>query len=231
MEITVHIRTGTQVDLDFVSADVGVVFGGMGVLRTVDGGATWKASRSHVHNTGDEAMQVEFKDAFTGWIHGYNDDEFITRDGGVTWTKQYTKYAYRDRYGASIKKPYIRNSFWREGSSVGWRIDNKGGIYFSVDGGARWYASAADSFTLDDLSDVSFESSTTGFAVTSREAESGRPATRVVAGHFVRVTRRSTTRGQPSARARHQGAWRSRFRRGSGLVPVARCCLSHLGQW
>ena len=49
----------------------------------------------------------------------------------------------------------IQDGFWRQGSSVGWRIDDKGGINFSVDSGAHWYAISVDSFTLDDLADVS----------------------------------------------------------------------------
>ena len=159
---------GGLADLDFVSADVGVVVGGPGVFRTVDGGATFKPAKTGVWYPNEDTMRVEFKDTFTGWIHGTDNDEWITTNGGVNWTHQYTKYAYRDRYGASIKKPYIQDGFWREGSSVGWRIDDKGGIYFSVDSGAHWYASSADSFTLDDLADVSFESSTTGFMVSTR---------------------------------------------------------------
>lgn len=153
-------------DIDFTTAQLGVAVGGMGVYRTVDGGATWQKSKTNVYYPEDEGMRVVFRNSLHGWIHGAVDDEWVTTDGGVTWDLQYTRYHYRDRYGASIKKPYIVNGWWPSGSAAGWRTDGSGGIYFSVDGGKRWYSTAVDSYTLDGIVDVSFESTTTGFLVT-----------------------------------------------------------------
>ena len=157
---------GVISDIDFVSADVGVVVGNIGVLRTVDRGQTWTKTGSKIYYLDSDLTKVVFKDALVGWIIT-SPQPWITRDGGVTWTMQYTKNAYRDRYGASMKEPVLMDGHWSPGSSVGWRIAHNGDIFFSADSGKTWYSTAVDSFTNDDLTDITFESATTGFAVTS----------------------------------------------------------------
>ena len=75
-----------------------------GVLRTVDGAETFKPAKGFYGRNAD-ALRVEFKDAFTGWIHGQNDDEWITTDGGVKWTSQDHKVLISRQVWASNKKP------------------------------------------------------------------------------------------------------------------------------
>ncbi len=203
------------------------------MLRTVDGGATWKASQGPTSTTlVTRRCSVEFKDAFTGWIHGYNDDELITRDGGVDLDEAST------RSTRTVTGTGHRSRSRTFGTASGARAPPSGG-------GSTTRAASTSASTAVHVGTRPPQTrsrSTTSATSRSRaapraiwcrprEAGSGRRATRVVAGLCVRVTRLITTGASQSARARYQGAGRSRFRCGYRTrIGQSGSGVSHLSQ-
>src|SRR5436305_997757 len=70
-----------------INASTATVVGNGGtILRTTDGGATWKAQSSGTTQT---LLGVSFTDANTGIAVGGGGTILRTTDGGATWTSQW----------------------------------------------------------------------------------------------------------------------------------------------
>lgn len=102
--------------IDFVSEDVGWIVGDEGtVVRTDDRGKSWRrqpvASRANFRD-------VEFVDARTGWIVGFEPATGVsvvlaTTDGGTTWASQ-----------ATIEGEALEALFFR-GDGTGWAVGDR----------------------------------------------------------------------------------------------------------
>jgi|GEM_PF-1647409 len=142
------LPTGNRLnDVDFVDSEHGWIVGDFGtILRTVDGGRSWKfldhgitfltqSWPNQIHFS-----EVDFFDALNGVVGGYSETvtesdvvawKFILRttDGGETW-----KTTFRYRNGNA--------SFWRDmfflDSKMGWLLIESVGTFRTLDGGYSW---------------------------------------------------------------------------------------------
>jgi Photosynthesis system II assembly factor YCF48 len=77
--------SSTLNSVNFVDAKVGWAVGHWGaILKTIDGGETWKLQRSDV-KVDQPLFSVYFKNAHEGWAVGLWSLLLTTRDGGATW--------------------------------------------------------------------------------------------------------------------------------------------------
>lgn len=77
--------SATLTSVNFVDAKVGWAVGHWGaILKTVDGGDTWKLQRSDV-KVDQPLFSVYFKNEYEGWAVGLWSLLLTTRDGGATW--------------------------------------------------------------------------------------------------------------------------------------------------
>lgn len=104
-------------------------------VRTIDGGATW----THGVVPGGEFLQfrdVHALDANTAWLLSAGTADtariYFTRDGGATWTLQYTN--------PDAKGFYDCFDFWgaRRGLVIGDAVDGAKVVLSTMDGGAHW---------------------------------------------------------------------------------------------
>jgi len=128
--------------LDFVDAQNGWLVGNHGwIVRTRDGGATWRVSSLPIMNSAS-LYGVTFLDEQRGFVVGDNPvweslmDETITAhqisnmyattDGGLTWRAVPTGVDY------TLYDIYFRNA------QEGWAVGGEGSIVRTTDGGATW---------------------------------------------------------------------------------------------
>lgn len=128
--------------VDFVDAQNGWIVGNHGwIVRTSDGGATWRVSALPIMNSAS-LYGVKFLDSQHGFVVGDNPvwealmDETITSDqisnmyettdGGATWRAVPTGVNY------SLYDIHFRNE--REG----WAVGGESSVVRTVDGGATW---------------------------------------------------------------------------------------------
>jgi photosystem II stability/assembly factor-like uncharacterized protein len=99
-----------------------------GLMRTTDGGATWKRVKAGL---GDTVYHVFFSSPSNGWIAG---DSAImhTSDGGAHWRRQPSPAS-----DGSLKDLAFADS--RNGWAVSrtW-VPSSGAVYRTIDGGAHW---------------------------------------------------------------------------------------------
>ena len=118
------------------------------IVRSADGGASWKPQKSPVINS---LCDVFFLNPTTGWIAGRAGTILHTADGGVTWIKQET----------GITSHLFALSFADERN--GWAVGDFGTILHTADGGATWQKQGAGEDKI--YNDVSFADALHGWVV------------------------------------------------------------------
>ncbi len=139
------------------------------ILKTTDGGASW-----NLQNLGDKAQAPEkmtivdgqgglrsvyFKDANSGWAVGGSNEYFrniyTTTDGGVTWNLRYLGLEEYDLFSIAVTP-----------SGKSWAVGGGGSIFYS-ETGVNWVQqfSGTSSFNADNILELQFINSTTGYAV------------------------------------------------------------------
>lgn len=127
-------------DVFFVSADVGWVSGEHAtLLKTIDGGKTWKAQIGGDPNANEKPIRaLRFLDARHGWaISGDGPDRLLRTMDGENWQeigKQPVGSGFVDYAFTSV----------RHGIMLG---GNNGGFYVTNDGGRHWQNTAPCQFT------------------------------------------------------------------------------------
>lgn len=154
-------------EIFFVNKDTGWGVGtnnAATVIRTTDGGATWRPLRSFVSPY--RLQTAFFIDGQTGWVAGENAHISKTANGGLSWTAQLpgTPVPSGSSDGWIQKIHFInRDTGWAVGVHT---------ILRTTNGGTTWTStSAATTHFLD----VFFKKSGTGWAVGVAEAEVAHP--------------------------------------------------------
>jgi photosystem II stability/assembly factor-like uncharacterized protein len=110
--------------LSFVDADTGWLSGEWGtILKTVDGGATWKQQQSGTEVT---LFGIGFSDSMNGVAVGIDSTIVRTEDGGVSWQPVPSPFDERAYYEVAVA------------GQIGWIAGNQGTILVSNDGGRVW---------------------------------------------------------------------------------------------
>ena len=117
-----------------------IVAAGYGrVIRSEDGGATWKTMNAK----GDFYASVGFKDKNKGWLAGFNGSLLQTRDGGITWQNISKRLK-----GSGINS--FRKLVLLDDRIV--LLGNKGKFWYSSDDGQNWtYAALPTQADLYDM--------------------------------------------------------------------------------
>lgn len=93
------------------------------VLRTEDGGASWRRTTAPMHG---ELIHLDFVNDHRGWIVGADGTVLATTDDGETWFIQRSG-TKSDLYHVDFKN-----------ENRGWAVGQKGTILRTVDGGGTW---------------------------------------------------------------------------------------------
>lgn len=144
------IKINEGISIHFADANIGWALGSTGfsayvLLKTTDGGASWK-----VQVSGRNLNFFSFADASNGWLVE-GDSIAVTRDGGETWKLQ--PYGFNN----SLTSIHFLNS------NTGWAVDRLGTILKTTDGGASW-ASEHNGLSYN-LVSLQFVDSLTGWMV------------------------------------------------------------------
>jgi uncharacterized delta-60 repeat protein len=118
------------------------------VLKTSDGGVTWRYQNSGVTEL---LTDVEFSDASNGCAVGSNGTIIRTVDGGDTWLKAET-YTRSD----------LEAVFLTDGQ-LGWAVGEEGALVRTTDRGATWIN--IDRSRTDSFSDIAFVDSQNGWLI------------------------------------------------------------------
>jgi photosystem II stability/assembly factor-like uncharacterized protein len=143
------VAGGTLRGVSFINSASGWAVGDGGlIIRSSDGGVTWRplASGTHVN-----LHDVQFLDSDHGWAVGDNGTIIVTGDGGSTWSPQTTPPS-GNLYGVHFIN-----------TSNGWAVGGGGTILTTQNGGQLW--TSQDSKTTKYLYNVDFVDSTHGWAV------------------------------------------------------------------
>jgi len=99
------------------------------VLRTVDGGNTWTNHTIYPKTIYLEFINAMFfNDAKNGFVVGYKNTIYNTKDGGLTWNKVKTTLD---------SNQHLESVFFSD-SKNGWAVGNPGNIVKTHDGGETW---------------------------------------------------------------------------------------------
>ena len=110
--------------LSFVDEKNGWLCGEWGtILKTEDGGATWKQQSSGVEST---LFGIAMRDAQNGTAVGTDSVILRTEDGGATWKPVTSGFQDRAFYEVAFS------------GANGWLAGNQGLVMQSTDGGASW---------------------------------------------------------------------------------------------
>jgi photosystem II stability/assembly factor-like uncharacterized protein len=110
--------------LSFVDDRTGWLSGEWGtILKTEDGGATWKPQSSGVEST---LFGIGMRDAQSGVAVGMDSVILRTEDGGATWKQLPSGFEDRAFYEVAFS------------GTNGWLVGNQGLVMQSTDGGATW---------------------------------------------------------------------------------------------
>jgi len=125
-----------------------------GILRTDDGGRTWKVL-SQVNYFPSDISAIHFPNRDTGYAFRGYDSMLITHDGGNTWTG----------YDARVLEAPVAIDF--VSPSIGFLGGPGGTLYRSMDGGVTWAYTGPpqNAKYAHDIYSLSFVSEGTGFAV------------------------------------------------------------------
>ena len=126
------------------------------LLRTADGGLTWRAINVEGLDIGAVMVRAIFPDAENGWVFGESGAVFATRDGGDHWTKQ----------TLPTKRLLLGGAFID--STHGWVVGAGATIVDTSNGGATWQNGVVrGDTTLLSFRATSFVSNRIGWAVGS----------------------------------------------------------------
>jgi photosystem II stability/assembly factor-like uncharacterized protein len=145
----IQVSPGTALwDVSMSSGSSATAVGAKGaILRTDDGGYTWRRQESTTYHT---LYGVSFSDAVTGTAVGVDGIVLHTNDGGLNWERQ---------------RPYVISSLFdveQIGSNVAIAVGESGRLIRTIDGGANW--EIIDSGVPDILRCISFVDSDNGWA-------------------------------------------------------------------
>lgn len=116
--------TDNLYDTKFVNAEDGWAVGAFGtIVRTRDGGQTWRPQVSH---TLEHLYGVGFADVLNGWVVGRSGLALHTSDGGDTWEAQ-TTGSQRHLFKVAALDP-----------QHAWAVGDWGTILATHDGGKTW---------------------------------------------------------------------------------------------
>jgi photosystem II stability/assembly factor-like uncharacterized protein len=140
--------------LSWVNSMIGFVGSTTGaILKTVDGGKTWKVLNSVNYSPGN-ITAIDFPNADTGYACR-SDSVLITYDGGNTWQEHGPRLGYT---------PYAIDFV---NSTTGIMAGESGTLLRSNDGGVTWTFTGVSSNAIyaRDLTSLTFVSVDTGFAI------------------------------------------------------------------
>jgi photosystem II stability/assembly factor-like uncharacterized protein len=122
--------------VDFVDLLNGWACGTGTIMRTTDGGRSWKAITSPIASP-DNISGLDFVDLSHGWVVGASGIIYATSDGGASWAAQ-----------TNLSIPYGRLSF--VSATEGWAGENDI-LLHTTDGGKTWARQTlpAGSFLID----------------------------------------------------------------------------------
>ncbi|HEY8518121.1 MAG TPA: YCF48-related protein [Candidatus Binatia bacterium] len=110
--------------LSFANENTGWIAGEFGtILRTDDGGRTWKQQVSGIEST---LFGIDFLDENTGIAVGIDSVILRTDDGGATWKPIPSPFDERSYYEVALSGNY------------GWIVGGQGTVLVSTDGGKEW---------------------------------------------------------------------------------------------
>jgi photosystem II stability/assembly factor-like uncharacterized protein len=152
-----------------------------GLMRTTDGGATWKRVKAGL---GDTVHHVFFSSPRNGWIAGES-AIMHTSDGGAHWRRQLSLPSMEYFRGLSFSDS--RNGWAASSKGALQPSSPPGAIYRTTDGGAHWVSQATTPNGLGWVKALTRSKAVVGGAggFLSRTADGGaswRPSTRVAAG-------------------------------------------------
>ena len=132
-------------DIEFADATNGWIVGGSTVLRTDDGGASWRPHASPLAGL----RRACFVDPLRGWAITDGAGVLRTEDGGVTWTSTYLTQAH---YLTGISFVDARHGWASGGRQTPIGSPDKYGVLFkTVDGGLTWELQYRDDSHLTDV--------------------------------------------------------------------------------
>ena len=118
-------------DVQFLDGRNGWAAGPASVVRTEDGGETWRAL---VYGTSENgylsANAIHFVDDSRGWLVSHGGTLMRSDDGGRSWAPM-----------ALPLRPGERPTLWDVhfvGTEHGWVVGDRGSIFHTSDGGASW---------------------------------------------------------------------------------------------
>ncbi len=165
--VTQAVGTGGSInDLYFRDKDNGYLLTADRILRTVDGGVTWREVRrlpaAEFGGAEPELYSVRFAGKKKGWAVGsISRSEVVvdslvlyTDDGGETWRRQIVP----------TRDELIHLDF--DGDKRGWIVGDKGTILHTADGGQTWTRQRVD--TKATLYHIEFINNERGWAVGQR---------------------------------------------------------------
>ena len=117
-------------DLEFRGERTGWAIGLDGVLKTEDGGATWKPLTKETNEKEKIAGRaISLLDGKRGWLIGQYATALFTRDGGATWSAAEMPLPKRERL-----------DFWDVFflDDAGWICGDEGTLLQTTDGGRTW---------------------------------------------------------------------------------------------
>lgn len=118
-------------DLQFLDASNGWAIGPASIVRTDDGGESW---RPLVYSTSENGYlsgnAIHFLDGARGWLAGHGARFMRSDDGGLTWVKV-----------ALPLRPGERPNLWDvtfADAANGWVAGEEGVLFHTADGGGTW---------------------------------------------------------------------------------------------
>jgi photosystem II stability/assembly factor-like uncharacterized protein len=125
------------------------------LLRTDDGGLTWRAVYLDGFDSNARLVRVIFADAANGWVFGETGVLFVTRDSGSHWTRQSPPTKHLLLGGAFVD------------STRGWLVGAGATIIHTKDSGTTWQSGVVRENTSVRFNATSFVRDGFGWAVGS----------------------------------------------------------------
>jgi len=143
-------------DIQFVDDLCGWAVSTTGILRTEDGGETWRYSLRATNRNGNYfPVAVQFLDTLNGWAVGRFGEVLRSADGGMTWT----------RVSVPVGTAVDFTSLSFVDATTGWVVGRDGLILHTRDGAETWVQQTSE-FT-DDLLAVQFVDTLAGWTIGS----------------------------------------------------------------